>query len=182
MNRRFWVNLHLYLAAFFAPMLLIVAMSGGLYLLGIKGNVEKTEVPITKTVRLDLSSSTLEADVRLLLKEVGVQHDFEYVKLGERKVFTRPTSRASYEIKVSRGKERVSLTKIVPDLQKSMIELHKGHGPILFKQLQKVMALGLLTILLSGLYLGVTSKTLKIPTLLSAAAGLLVFIVFGLLV
>ena len=43
MSRKTLMTIHLYLAAFFTPMLLIMAVSGGLYLLDIKGNMEKGE-------------------------------------------------------------------------------------------------------------------------------------------
>ena len=42
--RNFWISLHLYAAAFLAPLLLFVAISGGLYLVGIKGTVTSTPV------------------------------------------------------------------------------------------------------------------------------------------
>ena len=39
MDRKLLITLHLYLSAFFAPAVILVAVSGGLYLLGVKGNV-----------------------------------------------------------------------------------------------------------------------------------------------
>ena len=41
MNRKTLITIHMYLSAFFAPMVLLVAISGGLYLIGIKGSVER---------------------------------------------------------------------------------------------------------------------------------------------
>ena len=38
MSRAFLVTVHMYLSAFFAPFILMVAISGGLYLAGIKGD------------------------------------------------------------------------------------------------------------------------------------------------
>ena len=35
------IKLHLFVAAFFAPILLMVAVSGGLYLIGSKGTTER---------------------------------------------------------------------------------------------------------------------------------------------
>ncbi len=37
--RSLWVKVHLYVAAFFLPMLLVMATSGGLYLLGVTGSI-----------------------------------------------------------------------------------------------------------------------------------------------
>ena len=62
--RSFWISLHLYAAAFFAPTLLFVAISGGLYLIGIKGSVTSTSVAVPSGVIMNPASASLEADVR----------------------------------------------------------------------------------------------------------------------
>ena len=50
MDRALLVTIHMYLAAFFAPFVFLVAISGGLYLAGVKG--ELLQQSITATVRL----------------------------------------------------------------------------------------------------------------------------------
>ncbi|MEH6569550.1 MAG: hypothetical protein V7709_10765, partial [Halioglobus sp.] len=52
---------------------------------------------------------------------------------------------------------------------------HKGHGPSAFKTFQKAFAVGLLFIILSGLWLGISAGRLRQSTLLTATAGALVF-------
>jgi len=169
--RRLWINLHLYTAAFLAPMLILVATSGGLYLLGIKGTVEKMPVETMAAHSIDPGSETLESDVRQLLTSLGLEHDFEYLKQSGGTLVTRPTSRIHYEMQTS----PLKVTRIEPDLQKRMIELHKGHGPLMFKTFQKVLAVGLLFIVLSGLWLGLSSAGLRIKTLAASGLGLTVF-------
>ena len=66
-------------------------------------------------------------------------------------------------------------------LVKQLVELHKGHGPGLFKTLQKIMAVGLVIILLSGFWLGVSSEALRAPTLITTIAGLVIALATGLL-
>jgi hypothetical protein len=44
MDRKLLITIHMYLAAFFAPAVLLVAISGGLYLAGVKGNVEQETI------------------------------------------------------------------------------------------------------------------------------------------
>ncbi len=177
MNRRFWINTHLYLAALFAPMLLLVAISGGLYLVGVKGSVAKTTVALPAVASLDSQSQTLEADVRALLSDAGIAHDFEYLKVAGNTLYTRPTSKTHYELNITAS--GVSATKNTPDLQKTLIELHKGHGPTLFKTFQKLLAVGLLIVVLSGLWLGLTASGLRNTTLGFSGLGLVLFLVFG---
>ena len=175
--RSLWIKIHLYVAAFFLPMLLAMAVSGGLYLLGVKGSVDSTPVSLSATKALFADSRTLDRDVRELLNANGIAHDFEYIKVSGSKVITRPTSTNYYEFIIHEGEAQATLNR--PDLIKSLVELHKGHGPLFFKDLQKLMALGLLIVLLSGFWLGASSAGLRVPTLLTTLAGLLVFLGLG---
>ena len=174
MNRSFWIKAHLFAAAFFAPVLIIVATSGGLYLLDIKGSVEETMVPAPAGASLNLDSNTLEADVARLLADAGIAHDFEYLRAGGNSLTTRPTSTTYYVLEATA--EGVKISRHVPSLQKRMIELHKGHGPVLFKEFQKFMAAALLFVLLSGTWLGLSSKGLRNKTLATMGGGLVAFL------
>ena len=175
--RSLWVKMHLYVAAFFLPMLLAMAASGGLYLLGVKGSVDSIPVTLVATKPVSANSGTLDSDIRELLNANGIDHDFEYIKISGKKFITRPTSADYYELTIHENQVQATLNQ--PDLIKSLVELHKGHGPLLFKDLQKLMALGLLIVLLSGFWLGASSVGLRVPTLLTTVAGLLVFLGLG---
>ncbi len=168
--RSFWIKIHLYLASFFLPLLLLMAVSGGAYLQGFKGTVESAPIPVLNPVPLDTTASDLKQEVDGFLQANGIVHNFEYVKVSGKTLITRPTSRDYYEIDTRSDVPTVTLQQ--PDLLKRIVELHKGHGPGLFKNLQKVMALGLIVILLSGFWLGFTSAALRTPTMITTLAGL----------
>ena len=178
--RSLWIKIHLYVAAFFLPMLLAMAASGGLYLLGVKGSVDSTPVSLSATKPLSADSGTLVNDVRELLNANGIDHDFEYIKVSGQKLITRPTAADYYRLTIHESEVQATLNQ--PDLIKSLVELHKGHGPLFFKDLQKLMALGLLIVLLSGFWLGASSAGLRVPTLLTTVAGLLVFLGLGFII
>ena len=178
--RSLWIKIHLYVAAFFFPMLLAMAVSGGLYLLGIKGSAESTPVPLSVMKMVSADSKTLESDVRELLNANGIDHDFEYVKVSGSTLITRPTSSDYYQIRTRDDALEVTLNR--PDVIKTLVELHKGHGPLFFKDLQKLMAVGLLIVLLSGFWLGTSSRALRVPTLLTSIAGLLMFLALGFMI
>ena len=170
MTRSFWIKAHLIAAAFFTPALILIAISGGLYLLGIKGEVTQTPVSISAGTKLNFESSDLQMDVSKLLDELNIEHDFEYLKVSGNTVTTRPTSRIFYTF--SRTREGVEIAHNRPSLQKVLVELHKGHGPMMFKDFQKAMAFGLLFILLSGTWLGLSSQGLRSTTVAAAGSGL----------
>jgi uncharacterized iron-regulated membrane protein len=179
MNRKTLITIHMYLAAFFAPFVLLVCISGGLYLVGVKGEVQQESIYSQPGVALDTKSPGLKADVDRLLALAGVEgYDFEYVKVKGETLYTRPTSREHYVIKQGQG--QLEVTRATPSLQSRMVELHKGHGPTLFKTFQKVFAVGLMFVILSGLWLGLSAAHLRRSTLFTAAGGAVVFLFLAL--
>ena len=171
MNRKTWINVHLFTAAFLTPFLILVAVSGGLYLLGYKGEVVRSPVALPNGASLDVSSDRLEKDVREVLEAVDTTYSFEYVKLSGSQMFTRPTSSAHYQFDMTTGELTATFNE--PSLQKRLIELHKGHGPLAFKTFQKGAALGLIVVVISGFWLGITSPALSKYTWMVAGSGLL---------
>ena len=173
MNRKLFITIHLYLASFFAPFVLLVATSGGLYLVGVKGSVEQSPVYVG-SASIDTKSPRLKQDIEALLQTAGVaDYSFEYVKVKGDTLWTRPTSREHYVITLVDGMAQVDYA--LPSIQSRMIELHKGHGPTLFKTFQKIFAVGLLCIFLSGVWLGLSASNLRSSTAVTVLTGSLVF-------
>ncbi|MDX1697018.1 MAG: PepSY domain-containing protein [Thiohalobacterales bacterium] len=174
MDRNVLITIHMYLSAFFAPAVLLVAISGGLYLFGIKGKVETDSIFQSDNRVIDTSSASLKDDIAALLAEAGVEaFSFEYVKVKGDTLYTRPTSSEHSIINLNPG--GVEVVHARPSLQKRMIELHMGHGPTAFKTFQKVFAIGLILVMISGLWLGISAQRLRRSTSLTFAAGTLAF-------
>ena len=177
MSRKLLINIHLYLAAFFAPMVILMAISGGLYLVGIKGE-QRVESSVLLPGSLNPDSAQLEEDVRALLDQAGLSGDFEQVKVRGREVSTRPSNRLNYRLTSSEGGVQIDVDK--PSFQASLIELHKGHGPQWFRLGQQIFSLALVLIMLSGLWLGLAAKGLRTRTLQLSVGGLAVFLLLAL--
>ena len=175
--RSFWTGLHLCVAAFLAPVVLLMAISGGLYLFGIKGKVVEIPVDLAPNATLDLAAADLEMAVRQLLADAGIEHRFEYLKREDGTLTTRPTSRAYYVLRVEQDGVRAARNE--PDVQKRLIELHKGHGPTAFKTLQKILAVGLLVIVGTGFWLGLSAVGLRFRMAAISGAGLLLFVLLA---
>lgn len=174
MSRRLFINIHLYLSAFFAGIVVLMAISGGLYLLGIKGETDNTRVAQVSGGQALLDDPSVSA-VAAVLASAGVDDfTFDYARSSGNRVYTRPTSRTNYVMEVDG--DAVTVTRQIPDLQKRMIELHKGHGPTVFKTFQKIFAAGIVFIILSGVWLGLSAERLRRRTLVAVSTGLLVFL------
>ncbi len=179
MSRKLIINIHLYLAAFLAPVLLLMGSSAALYLFGFKGFVEQQEVYTTEIGGYDFKAKDRAAEMTRFLTAAGIEHEFEYVQGGGQRMFTRPTSREHYL--VQQNDEKISVIRRTPNLSATLIELHKGHGPIAFRWVLKITAICLLFIVLSGLWLGLTSPLLKKKSIALSVSGLVIFSLLALL-
>ena len=177
MTRALLIKLHLYLSAFFSAAIILVAVSGGLYLIGIKGSVEQAPVNILDGGKTLLADPSHDA-VSQVLNRAGVTgFEFEYVKQKGTQLITRPTTRPFYTLDVREDEITVQYNE--PSLQKRMIELHMGHGPGAYKTYQQVFAAGMLFIMLSGLWLGLSSARLRLSTALVSGSGLALFLLLA---
>ncbi|MBL6897414.1 MAG: hypothetical protein ISR32_02695 [Luminiphilus sp.] len=175
MARILLIKLHLYFSAFFSAAIVLVALSGGLYLIGIKGSVDQQLVG-TVDMGEALLADPSHARVAAALSAAGVtDFEFDYVNVKGTQLVTRPTSRPFYSLTID--DDQVTVRYSTPTLQKRMIELHMGHGPSAYKTYQQFFAAGMLFVMLSGLWLGLSSDRLRRTTLITAGSGLLLFTV-----
>ena len=109
------------------------------------------------------------------LASLGVDDfEFEYVKQKGSQLITRPTTRAFYRLDISGDEAVVHYNE--PSLQKRMNELHMGHGPTAYKSYQKAFAAGMLFIILTVLWLGLSSVRLRFSTAVISGVGVLLFL------
>lgn len=178
MKRTLLVGAHLYLAAFFAPFLIVIAITGGLYLIGEKGTLHYTPVATLKAQTLHSEQRPLAEHLTTLLQQAGVNdYAVKNMKVSGDTIISYPSSRAYYQFKAN--ETGVEITRVKPDLLASTIALHKGHGPTLYNHYEKVLAIALLLIVLSGLWLGFQSKKLRKVMLTNFTLGLTVFVLLA---
>jgi len=175
--RKLLILLHLYGAAFMAPAFLLLATSGGLYLMGKKGAVETTEITLPANASLDFKSPTLEADVRNFLSSAGIDYKFEYVKNRGNVIHLRPTSRTYIEMKQT--SEGLTASFKDPNLTAAVMEIHKGHGPSLIKTYHKIVALLLFGVVIGGIFVGVLAKAYRRKTLVTMIVGTLIYVLIA---
>lgn len=171
-TRKLIINIHLILAALFLPMLLLMPLTGALYILGYKGDAVKTEV-FTINANIPSDSKEQETFFRAKFKEAGIDYNFEYIKMNKNEYIFRPQTKLHY-IATKQEADQIVFTKIEPNFLFSSIELHKSHGPLMMKWFQVGFGLALILTTLSGLWLAITVKAYRVPTFISFAIGCLV--------
>ncbi len=178
--RRLLITIHLYAAGFLAPIFIVVGLTGALYIMGAEPETTARQVTLPADAKLDLSSPSLEDDVRSLLSETDVDVRFGYLRVWDGGFQTRPTSRAFVEVDVT--EEGMTATYHRPGLYFALLELHKGHGPELFRLYQILSGIGMLIVVLGGIAVGLLAPAYQKVTLGASAVGLVGFILLGFLV
>lgn len=164
------LQIHLYAASFFAPFLLVMAITGTCYLLDIKGSEEKVFVK-----DLMLQSAPDEVIVKNILAKIEPRYEFAYIKKSGSRVFTRPTTRTYYSFENENNVYKVY--QIKPSLLKALIEVHKGHGPKTMRVFQILLGIALVIILITGIWIAlITIRDRKI-TLIAMGIGSLSFLI-----
>ena len=175
--RKYLVLAHLWGAGLMAPAFALHAISGGLYLMNMKGEATTERVSLPAGSALDFKSATLEADVRALLQQANLKHNFEYIRNRGTVIQLRPTSKTYLEFRQS--PQGLTASRVKPDTVRSMMELHKGHGSKIFKSYQKLVALLLLGVVLGGILVGVLAKAYRRQTTIAVVMGVVVFVLAG---
>lgn len=167
-TRKIVINIHMVLASFFLPLLLMMPFTGGMYLLGFKGEQKTTEsfrvlrdIPVEEEERMQFFREQFDAH--------QLDFDFEYIASSGSNFTFRPSSRVHY-VASKVGSETI-VSKVEPNLLKRMIELHKGHGPKLMKRFQMIFGLALILVTFSGLWLAVTIPAYRKITFISFGLG-----------
>lgn len=175
--RRLLISIHLYLAAFMAPAFLVVAVSGGLYLAGVEGKTTDTPINLPAGTTLDLTAPDAADQARALLKQEGVDVSFEYLRGRGNAAMTRPTTRA--HVTFEQGPEGLTARLSKPDFAYALMELHKGHGPKVYRLYQILVAAALFFVVVGGLVVGLLANTYRRPTVIATAAGVTVVTLLG---
>ncbi|PIR30364.1 MAG: hypothetical protein COV38_06330 [Bdellovibrionales bacterium CG11_big_fil_rev_8_21_14_0_20_38_13] len=173
MNRKIFLNIHLYLAAFFLPFLLLMPITGVSYLLGEKGaKVSRVEFSTNEVPPQDKNQQ--KEWIKNQFENNKIDFDWEYIKPNGNDLILRPSSKDHYIVSVQADK--TDFIKIEPNLLLKLIELHKGHGPSLFKSLEISAGIGLILLTISGIFLSFYSRSLRKKFLLPLIIGSIVTI------
>lgn len=78
-----------------------------------------------------------------------------------------------------RGELTAELNK--PDLPYILMELHKGHGPTIYRMYQMVVALVLFLVVVGGVAVGLLARNYRNSTLIAAGVGTVITIALAMM-
>lgn len=171
--RRILVSIHLYAAAILAPAFLLVAITGGLYFADIEGEMVETPIVIPAGTTFNTKSPTFEADVKAFLERQKLPADFDYIRSRGDAFTTRPTSRSHVTFEQKDGV--LTAKKVSPTPMAALLEIHKGHGPALYRTYGILVGLMLFIVVIGGVLVGLLSPAFRKATMLSCIGGSALF-------
>lgn len=151
----------------------LMALSGSLHL--FLGNESEKVEEVAKIVVTDkLSKDELTSFFSKQLNSLDPNYKFDYIKGSAQSQMSRPTTRVFYTIKSDSN--FYTIEKHDPSVLKSLMELHKGHGPRASRLVLGILGLVVIGSLLTGLWLGISSKPYRKITILTAVSGITLYL------
>ncbi len=179
MNRVFLTKLHLLLAAFMFPVILMFLGTGALYTWGETGKTVDTKTEITLSAPLDPENKdALRAVAAAELAKAGLDEptgksrvrkvggSFAYEWTGSRRdIVIEPTDDPLVA--------KVAIKEASP--HRVLVQLHKAKGSTLFKVYATALAVVLFLLVVTGVVLGLQVKLYRRMTIIGSLAGLAFF-------
>ena len=175
------LTLHLWLAAFFLPIAVMFAITGGLYTISIKGSYIETSRTLELEQPLAPELSVLTGIVERALdaegvaapsgaasiKKAGTSFELEWTG-AERDVLLKPSA------------EPRQATLVIKETTpwRHLVQLHKAKGSELAKAISVLWAIGLVVILLSGLLMAWNVPAYRRQAITAGGLGIATFVLY----
>lgn len=182
--RKQLIVLHTVLAAFFLPMGIMYAITGGLYGLGLKGGYDTvtTELQLQAPLDGELSSLAKLAEDELKKQGINPPTGSASVKTGGTSYFFEWTG-AVRDVQLHPTDDPLVAEFKVKDtdIQRYFVQLHKAKAGTVFKWFAAVWMVGLVLLFLTGGVMAFAAKPYRKMATVAAAAGVVVFVGLALL-
>lgn len=173
---------HTILAAFFLPMGLMYAVTGGLYGLGVKGDYQTTSQELNLEQPLDGELSTMVALTEAQLARQGIETPSggASIKKGGTSYYMEWTgSRRDIELHPTADPLVAQFKVKETNPHRFFVQLHKAKGGTLFKWFAALWMVGLIALFVTGGVMAFVAKPYRKAATIAAAAGVGAFVVLA---
>lgn len=180
MSRLFLTKVHLWLAALLFPAMILFLVTGGLYTWGITGKTVDSKLDVALTAPLDPENEAALRDLaRTQLALAGLEEPSGKARVrqsGGGFAFEWSGSRRDITIEPTADPLVAKVTVKEASLHRTMVQLHKGKGGVLFKIYATILAAALFLLIATGLIIGLKSPPFRRATIVGSGAGLVAFL------
>lgn len=179
MNRMLLIKSHALLAAFILPVAIMFIVTGALYTWGQKGSYANEVHEITLSSPLEAELPGLKALAVSELSKLSASEPEGAAKLkayGNHFLLEWTGSSKDVILEPTADPLIAKLTVKNTTWYRSLVQLHKAKGGVVFKVYAAIFALALLAILTSGFMMAWQSPQLRRLSLITVVIGLLSFV------
>lgn len=182
--RKQLIVIHTALAAFFLPMGIMYAITGGLYGLGLKGgyDTKTSELQLATPLDGELSTMVKLAEDELKSQGISLPSGSASVKKGGTSYYLEWTG-AVRDVQLHPTDDPlVAQFKVKrTDVHRYFVQLHKAKAGEAFKWFAAVWMVGLVLLFLTGGVMAFAAKPYRKLAVVSATAGVAAFVVLAIL-
>ena len=180
MSRLFLTKLHLWLAALLFPAMLLFLVTGALYTWGVTGKTEDVKREVTLEAPLNPDDEAgLRRIARAELAAAGLSEPSGKARVrksGGGFSFEWSGSRRDITVEPTADPLVAKVTIKEASLHRTMVQLHKAKGGVLFKVYATVLAVALFLLVATGLIIGLQSPPFRRATIIGSGTGLVAFV------
>lgn len=172
-------KLHMLLAAFIFPAIVMFLVTGSLYTWGVTGEYVSTDHPLTLTQPLANDETQLVSLAQTELDRLGISAPSGRPRvrsMGD--AFQLEWTGSQRDVIVEPGATPLEATLIVKETSwyRYIVQLHKAKGGTVFKVYAAMLALSLFILVASGLAMALMVRAYRSMTLMASAAGVVAFV------
>jgi hypothetical protein len=172
-KRQFFIQAHLIMGSLFLPLMLLLPLSGVLYLSDLEGEMTKTEAFRIAELPPEAPADQ-ESFFREQFKKQNIDYKFESLRARGDEFNFNPRGYTHYVVSKENG--GLVFYKVVPSFLKRLNELHTGHGKEIMRVYEVLCGFAMILIALSGIWLAATAKAYRKPMLISFSLGCAIII------
>lgn len=172
-------KVHLLLAAFTFPAILMFLLTGALYTWGVTGKSDESEHVIALSAPLERDERAVQAVVADELNRLGFAEPSGRTRIrGKGADWTFDWSGAQAEVSLEPGPTATSATMTVKQssLYRVFVQLHKAKGATLFRVYATFLAITLFLLVATGLALCFAIPAFRRMTIWASGVGLAAFV------
>ncbi|MEE1876190.1 PepSY domain-containing protein [Altererythrobacter litoralis] len=184
MNRLFLTKLHLILAGFMFPAMLMFLATGALYTWGSKGEWHEETVSVVLDQPLAADQRGLEIIALAELAKRGLPAPSGEASVsgeGADIALSWTGARSEATVKATDDPRLAEVTIKEASFHRWLVQLHKAKGSTIFKVYATFLAFVLFVLVASGVILGLQVKPFRRLTIGSGVAGVVAFLGFVLM-
>ncbi|NRB37384.1 MAG: PepSY domain-containing protein [Pseudomonadales bacterium] len=179
LKRKNLVTIHMLVAGFIFPVLLMFLFTGALYTWGIKGGYESQDYDVMLEAPLQADQEMLLAVVNKKLLALNITQPTGQAKvknIGADFQLQWTGSNRNVILQTSDNALLARMTIENSQAYRVFVQLHKAKGGVAFKVYAAIFAAALLLLLISGFIMAWQMPKYRQPVLISATLGMITFI------